>query len=178
MLLDELREKLRDPDQWARVEALRILAMVEETRTLRDIEQVFKNDPEPGVRQIAQWAGRIVYAALKQQSQVATTAPREMSAAEEAFLASLVEKDHRTFGVMQGQLLAQELLDELRGGASTPRPAPPPVSPVPTIKTGQTGLLSSGKPRRPPVATRTNMTLLELLDAGLSDDFFEGLNDA
>jgi len=58
-----LAERLRDPDPRVRVEALRILAMVEETRALEAIRWVFQNDPEPGVREVAQWAGHVIWLA-------------------------------------------------------------------------------------------------------------------
>ena len=60
-----LAQRLQDPDPRVRVETLRILAMVEETRALGAIGWVFKNDPEPGVREVANWAGRLIYAAQK-----------------------------------------------------------------------------------------------------------------
>ena len=73
MEFKDLIEQLRDTDPWARVEVLRILAMVEETRALKAIEWVFKNDPEPGVRQVAQWSGRIVWAAAQREESARST---------------------------------------------------------------------------------------------------------
>lgn len=160
---EELQAKLRDPDQWVRVEALRILAMVEETRAIRDIEWVFKNDPEPGVRQIAQWAGRIVFAALKQQNrpQADANAPR---AVEEAFLNSLIDKDHRTYEAMQNQMMQHELRDAVRSSMNDQRELPPP-SPLPVSPP-------------PEISRKSSLDPWELLDAGLSSDFFEGMHDA
>jgi hypothetical protein len=144
--LDELRQRLHDPDQWVRVEALRILAMVEETRALRDIEWVFKNDPEPGVRQVAQWAGRIVYAAFKQSQRATASLPSpSVSDSEDALLGSLVDKDHRTYNQMQEQLLQHELVSAMQ--SEQPALPPPKVSSETTDAPG-------------------------LLEAGLSDDFF------
>ena len=45
MELKDLVGRLRDPDPWVRVESLRILAMVEETRALPHVEWIYKNDP-------------------------------------------------------------------------------------------------------------------------------------
>ena len=42
---------------------LRILAMVEETRALGAIKWVYKHDPEPGVRDVANWAGQVIWQA-------------------------------------------------------------------------------------------------------------------
>ncbi len=62
-LLQSLLEQLRSPDPLEREEALRILAMVEETEAIPMVLQVFRQDPEPRIRQIAQWAGRILWQA-------------------------------------------------------------------------------------------------------------------
>ncbi len=149
MELNELRQRLHDPDQWVRVEALRILAMVEETRALRDIEWVFKNDPEPGVRQVAQWAGRIVYAAFQQAKRATASLPLAppVSDSEDALLASLVDKDHRTYNQMQEQLLQREMVSLMH---NEQQPALPP-----------------------PKASSENAIEPGLLEAGLSDEFFE-----
>jgi hypothetical protein len=60
-----LAQRLGDPDPHVRVETLRILAMVEETRALPAVRWIFQNDPEPGVREVANWAGRLLWQAHK-----------------------------------------------------------------------------------------------------------------
>jgi hypothetical protein len=60
-----LAQRLSDPDPHVRVETLRILAMVEETRALPAVRWIFQNDPEPGVREVANWAGRLLWQAHK-----------------------------------------------------------------------------------------------------------------
>jgi hypothetical protein len=63
MDIQNLAERLRDPDPRIRVETLRILAMVEETRALDAIRWIYLNDPEPGVRDVANWAGNLIWQA-------------------------------------------------------------------------------------------------------------------
>src|SRR5215468_9897054 len=117
MELKELLERLKNPDPWVRVEALRILAMVEETRALKAIEEVFKNDPEPGVQQVAQWAGRIVWQAQKRQTEqtpgvpATTQTQSRQEIEEELFLSHLVsDQKSRIVGTaMQVQALQYEL---------------------------------------------------------------------
>lgn len=58
-----LLQRLRDADPRVRVETLRILAMVEETQALEPIRWVYQNDPDPAVRQVAYWAGQLVWQA-------------------------------------------------------------------------------------------------------------------
>lgn len=58
-----LAQQLRDPDPRTRVQALRILAMVEETRALNAVRWLYKNDPETGVREVAAWAGKLLWEA-------------------------------------------------------------------------------------------------------------------
>jgi len=63
MDIQELAQRLRDPDPRVRVEALRILAMVEETRALGAVRWVYLHDPEPGVRDVANWTGNLLWQA-------------------------------------------------------------------------------------------------------------------
>jgi hypothetical protein len=59
----DLAQRLRDPDPRVRVETLRILAMVEETKALSAVRWIYQNDPEPGVREVANWAGNMIWQA-------------------------------------------------------------------------------------------------------------------
>lgn len=144
-MLDELLERLKHPDQWVRVEALRILAMVEEVRALPAIAEVYRTDPEAGVRQVAHWAGQIIHAA-KRTAQLPRPNSSEPSLAhrQEAFLHSLIDKDHRTYDQMQ-LVLQQEALRQTQPDAF--RAAELPLD-------------------------RAPLDLMRLLDEGLSEDFF------
>ncbi len=157
----ELQQRLKDPDQWVRVEALRIVAMVEEIRALGDIERIFKTDPEPGVRQVAQWAGRLVYAAYKQQKrsteQLAAATESAENAHEERLIAGMIDKGS-TYQMMQDQLLQRELQDTMKKGST--------LQPAPTI-------VPMLEPRRDANYRRPITDVNELLDAGLSEDFFK-----
>lgn len=177
MDLKVLQARLRDPDQWVRVEALRILAMVDEVRALRDIEWVFKNDPEPGVRQVAQWAGQIVYAAYKQQQQQRAAGAEVDRQREERLLNSLVDTSPATYQAMQAQLLQRELSDALRA-ESNPKTKPTESGEFPALP--EAAALSA-PPARDTQQDMKQVTIqaddrpdmLDLLDAGLSDEFFE-----
>lgn len=63
MDFQQLTNQLYDPDPRKRIEALRILAMVEETRAINAILLVYKNDPDEGVRAVAKWAGSLIWQA-------------------------------------------------------------------------------------------------------------------
>ncbi|NDJ77568.1 MAG: HEAT repeat domain-containing protein [Chloroflexi bacterium] len=94
MDINTLAEQLRDPDPHVRVTVLRILAMVEETRALPAIRWIYKHDPEPGVREVANWAGRLIFQAHQRghstQKAVEEMFERPLSPdLEERFLASL-----------------------------------------------------------------------------------------
>lgn len=167
-----LAQRLRDPDPRVRVEALRILAMVEETRALEAVAWVYKNDPEPGVRDVANWAGRIIFAA-RQRGHSTQKAVEDMFAEplsperEELFLEGLEfglsepKKDgHRAVRrFLAEQTYQRRLTDAMRlpGPASqddaVPGLPPPKSSDVPPVAP----LSSTG----------------DLLDAGLTDLFAE-----
>lgn len=65
MVMDfrELKNRLHDSNPRVRVETLRVLAMLEETRALENIVMVYKNDPDERVRHVAKWAGNIIWQA-------------------------------------------------------------------------------------------------------------------
>lgn len=63
MNLQTLLHRLQDADPAVRIETLRILAMVEETQALQAVAHVFKTDPDVRVRQMAQWAGQLLWQA-------------------------------------------------------------------------------------------------------------------
>lgn len=143
-MLEELLERLKHSDQWVRVETLRILAMVEEVRALPAIAQVYQTDPEPGVRQVAGWAGQIIYAAKRRMQAQSAVASATLAERQEAFLHSLIEKDPRVYDHMH-LALQQEALFEARRSAPSVPPASPNQAPI---------------------------DLMRLLDEGLSEDFF------
>jgi len=63
MDLQQLINMLHDDSPLKRVAALRVLAMLEETRAINAIVVVYKNDPDERVREIAKWAGGIIWRA-------------------------------------------------------------------------------------------------------------------
>lgn len=63
MDFDELTGRLHDDNPRVRVETLRVLAMLEETRALESILVTYKNDPDERVRHVAKWAGNIIWQA-------------------------------------------------------------------------------------------------------------------
>ncbi len=64
MLLPKFIHELHHTDPSIRIKALQILAMLEETRALKAIAEIYKTDPDTQVRQTAQWAGKIIWSAL------------------------------------------------------------------------------------------------------------------
>lgn len=58
-----LIDLLKDNNPAVRIQALRTLAMLEETRAIEHIKWIFHNDPSAEVRDVAQWAGSIVWKA-------------------------------------------------------------------------------------------------------------------
>jgi hypothetical protein len=156
-IYERYSSQLQDPDQWARVEALRVLAMVEETRALRAIEAVFRTDSEPGVRQVAQWAGKIIYAAYKLEKAGPASAPAE-NIHEERMLESLVEKRAGVYHGMQAAKLQSELQEALREQKTAPQ-QPLPLLDIAPPKPG-------GQNANEPVPLSPE--LLALLDSGLS----------
>ena len=160
MELKTLLDRLKDSDPWVRVEALRILAMVEETRSLSMIEWVFKNDPEPGVRQVAQWAGKLVWQAQKEAPEIHEPHPKTIESKatqsrqeieEEIFLARLVSNQANSVlsSAMQVQALQYELNQTLLDAAAKQ----PPPEPKPEKKADDDAQ--------------------DLLTAGLSGDLFD-----
>ncbi len=146
MDIENLAEQLRDPDPHVRVATLRILAMVEETRALEAVRWIFLNDPEPGVREVANWAGRLIWAAYQRghstQHAVEALFERPLPPEhQEFFLASLGRLDLRqaknreTQQYAQDQMFRRQLDDAMRGEVvaetpdvvTAPLPLPPPV---------------------------------------------------
>lgn len=172
MDIDGLPLRLRDPDPRVRVETLRILAMVEETRALDAVRWIYKHDPEAGVREVADWAGRLIWTA-HQRGYTTERALEELfarpAAAEhqERFLASLSWYDlrqarHRNSQTYASELTFQRQLEEaLRGEDESTAPGDVPR------------LLPPRKlPEISPALDTPDMADDDLLDAGLSDDFW------
>ena len=59
----DLIARLQHPDAAIRLDMLRIVAMLEETEALEAVAQIYRHDPHPDVRQVAGWAGKILYQA-------------------------------------------------------------------------------------------------------------------
>lgn len=174
MDLDDLARRLGDPDPRARVEALRILAMVEETRALDAVRWVFNHDPEAGVREVAEWAGRLIFTA-QQRGYTPEQAMEEIFARplptehQELFLESLAQTDlrftrhPRTQQYAVDQTYRRRLADVMRGEET------PVASELPLLPSTLTASLPS-----PTSASEPGD--LDLLDAGLSRHFWEEIS--
>lgn len=87
-------DRLQDSDPAVRIEALRVLAMVEETEALPAVGKVYKHDPDPAVRGVAGWAGRLIWQAQQRGHSTASVLsasvrPETTADQEESMLRSL-----------------------------------------------------------------------------------------
>ena len=174
MDIDGLPLRLRDPDPRVRVETLRILAMVEETRALDAVRWIYRHDPEAGVREVADWAGRLIWVA-HQRGYSTERALEELFARpaatehQERFLASLSRWDSRQVRHRDSQAYASEqtfqrqLEEALRGEDESTAPTD-----VPRL------LPPHQIPETSPVPDAADVAEVDLLDAGLSHDFWGG----
>jgi hypothetical protein len=170
MDINSLPLRLRDPDPRVRVEALRILAMVEETRALDAVRWIYRNDPEPGVREVADWAGRLIWTAhqlgYSTQRALEEMFARPLAAEhQERFLASLSRYDLRQLRYRESQTYASEQsfrrqLDEVLRGEDEPAA----LADIPRLPLPRQAV------ETPPGAEAVDGD--GLLDAGLSDDFW------
>jgi hypothetical protein len=172
MDIEGLPLRLRDPDPRVRVEALRILAMVEETRALDAVRWIYKHDPEAGVREVADWAGRLIWVAY-QRGYTTERALEELFARpaatehQERFLASLSRCDLRQARHRDSQTYASEqvfrrqLEDALRGEDESAVPDELPRL-LPPLRI----------PDKTQAVDASDVAGDDLLDAGLSDDFW------
>ncbi len=98
MVVDLLMNGLKNPAPAARIEMLRVVAMLEETRTLATLRNMMTTETDPNVLSVLKWAGSIVWRA--QQSGYSTEAgmqqvfrieekPSEEQRREEELLARL-----------------------------------------------------------------------------------------
>lgn len=171
MELESLADRLRDPDPRVRVETLRILAMVEETRALEAVRWIFQNDPEPGVREVAHWAGRLIWEAHQRghstQRAIENMFARPLSAEhQELFLASLAQYNLRDMRHQDTRTYATDLtyrrkIEDVLRGEDLIKASEIPLLPAP-----------STVPETPYVADLEAMDDLQLLDAGLSTQFW------
>jgi hypothetical protein len=132
MNVQSLLERLKNGDVAARIETLRIIAMVEETEALPALSWVFKNDPDPQVRQVAQWTGSLVWQAQQRghstQEALKTQYKSQVSADREALFLDGVasgmikgKTEQEAHFLRQQERLTREMLDTLHD-----RPAQPP----------------------------------------------------
>jgi hypothetical protein len=174
-----LVQRLRHPDPRIRVETLRILAMVEETRALAVIGWVYQNDPESGVREVANWAGQLIFAAKQrgystQRAIEGMFSPQHSSNTQELFLQTLerdLEEAGSTGHRATQRYAAEQAYHRRLSEALRPVDEPDDDTP-PQLEDGQRRAL----PATPPAATTRRKTVeneQDLLDAGLSDLFAE-----
>ena len=180
-----LAERLRDPDPHVRVETLRILAMVEETNALAAIRWLYRNDPEPGVRDVAGWAGKLIWQAQRRghstQGAVEALFVRPLSPdSQERFLASLGQfdlryakhRDTQTYALHQTyrRQLNDALHDPDNISLEEHKTQSGALALPARVSSGEHPQMwnSTIKPQRD-----ENLDEMEdLLDAGLSDDFW------
>lgn len=114
MVIQELAQRLRDPDPRVRVETLRILAMVEETRALGAVRWVYLYDPEPGVRDVANWAGDLLWQAHQRghstERALEAMFTRPMSPETQARFLESFEFDRTVDGSLKARRFAAEQL--------------------------------------------------------------------
>jgi hypothetical protein len=185
MEIEHLAERLRDSDPRVRVETLRILAMVEETRALEAVRWIFQNDPEPGVREVADWAGRLIWEAQQRghstQRALEELFARPMSAELQAlFLASQSQYRLQDTRNREAQRYATDQtyrrqLDNAFRGEETPQfgEAALPLLPAETISAA---LPAKTTVRRSDPARDNSLDQMDdlaLLDAGLSEHFWD-----
>ncbi len=185
MDIDGLAERLRDPDPHVRVETLRILAMVEETNALEAIRWLYRNDPEPGVRDVAGWAGKLIWQAHRRghstQQAVEALFVRPLSPdSQERFLASLGQfdlryakhRDTQTYALHQ--TYRRQLNDALHEADGVPLETDKVQSEA-LARPAQVAAQEYRQAPRPAAKPRRDENLdaqEDLLDAGLSDDFW------
>lgn len=150
MDIQELAQRLRDPDPRVRVEALRILAMVEETRALGAVRWVYLHDPEPGVRDVANWTGNLLWQAHQRgystEHALEEMFKRPMSAETQARFLESFEFDRDIDGNLKARRFAAEQLFRRRMDEALRAPDAhhdqgaetglPPASDVPPDQTG------------------------------------------
>lgn len=67
-IFEQLLDGLKDPNPMMRVWALRVLGMVEEGRALHAILDIYQHDPDTRVREVAQWAGKLIWEAEQRRA--------------------------------------------------------------------------------------------------------------
>ncbi|GEM_PF-2442360 len=169
MDLAQLAAQLRDSDPRRRVEALRILAMVEETRALEVVRWIYQNDPEPGVRDVAYWAGGLLWQAQQRGHSTERALDelfgrKQSSERQEQFIDNLSFSLPQTKNARVRRFAADmeywERLNDALQGKPESEDEPPPMLPAQLIPPSVS----------PPAASPTDD---DLLDAGLSELFSE-----
>ncbi|HEX3052549.1 MAG TPA: HEAT repeat domain-containing protein [Aggregatilineaceae bacterium] len=171
MDLAQLAAQLRDSDPRRRVEALRILAMVEETRALEAVRWLYQNDPESGVREVAYWAGSLLWQAQQRGHSTELALDelfgrKQSSELQEQFIDNLSFNLPQTKNSRVRRFAADmeywERLNDALLGKPEPEDEPPPILPAQLIPPSS----PSASPSAPPADD-------DLLDAGLSELFSE-----
>lgn len=157
MDVQHLINQLHHAHPHKRIEALRVLAMVEETRALNAIGVTVKDDPDEQVRQVAQWAGKLI---LQAQQRGHST--------EKAI------QSH--FGSQRGEVVEELLVKELLDDTPDSPDAKNQMA-VLQKKWEHLEALPREEPAQPPEPPSLPSSITEddmaLLDAGLSELFRE-----
>jgi len=181
MELEQLTDRLRNPDPRIRVETLRILAMVEETRALDAIRWVYLHDPEAGVREVAGWAGKLIWEAHKrghstEQAMYHLFDPTISRQNREEFIASQVQSDltslkHRDVQRFAAEQKFRRKLDEILRNETAGDRLQEHGAHSPDHAITISALLATDRNKTKPLHDEER--LLDLLDAGLSEKFWE-----
>ncbi|MFP4322589.1 MAG: hypothetical protein ACLFTK_09060 [Anaerolineales bacterium] len=144
MIFQSIITQLHAAEPQERLTALRVLAMLEETRALDAVYVLYTQDDDAAVRQTAQWAGQILYAAQQRGYSTAEAIQTHFAgsgkAVQEQWLETMRQQSESVSGIDNWHV------DRSSGQHEVPRHA------------------SSSPP---------SVADLDLLDAGLSDTFWD-----
>ncbi len=181
MELEQLIDRLRNPDPCMRVETLRILAMVEETRALDAIRWVYLHDPEIGVREVAGWAGKLIWKAHKRGHSTEQAVhhlfdPMISRQSREEFVASQAQSDltslkHRDVKRFAAEQRFRRKLDEILRSETSGDGLQEHGAHSPDHAITIPALLATDRSKTK--SLHDEEPLLDLLDAGLSDEFWQ-----
>jgi hypothetical protein len=88
-MLDTFFKRLKHPDPAVRVKAAEELGKLEDERALEPLQEVFKTDPNPQVREMAKNAGRRIWKARQERTK--PRRPAQSTPDEDALVASITE---------------------------------------------------------------------------------------
>jgi hypothetical protein len=114
-MIGQLMAQLKHPDAAQRADALHILAMVEETEALAAIRAVYEQDPHEGVRQLAGWAGKVIWQAQQRGHSTAAAMRAHYGgqlddpSREELFVTSIVNQMSASGSAQEQQIYLEQM---------------------------------------------------------------------